>query len=611
MSSDARQASSTTAYTAGVLAVLLWSTAVLVAAQVARMQIPYSVIAFFPIAVGWAFVTAFSLLYRSRFTNAIKQLLTPKTFAFAFLAGVTLAIYEVLFWYSLVNGPRLEVNAINYLWPIFQLLITLLLFRGKDPLRASEILLVITAYFGAILVALPANPSTFSLRANLSYLVYAFFGSLAIGLHFSIARFIRRDAHDVDPVFQSIAWNVLVWPICLLVLAIYFVSVGAPIVELKSLTSVALVLWEGVVVFGIGYLCYIFSIQQYPSLGLSGIIYVTPIVGAIWLVVLFRETSNSYFWVGLIMIFASNYLLHSRFRHLNPGIIATAAWGLALSYCLVVPGWGKANLLEALSSLGAVMGILLGFTLSRLASADREQTTTYLAIFAQIRRLRQRIPANHPIQNSLIGFAHACTNYFFVGARRERLACSVAISDKFHSLRQEFLSASLPSTTELDSLEADMTKWMVIKSERMPTVEWLALSGLSMFFAIVFAAFRENNIGGDLAALLVASGTAFLIATMRDLDVDRPSIGSERLRLVLNAYTAIDTSPYLPYHLVSQKDFALWSLRDAIEVVTSDSYGQLECRVIDPPKYLERFLFLVSLTSVFIIGFAAIVYKHM
>jgi drug/metabolite transporter (DMT)-like permease len=604
------KANSTTAYTAGVLAVLLWSTAVLVAAQVARMKIPYSVISFFPVAVGWAAVTAFSLLHRSRFTNALRKLLTPRSIFFALIAGVTLAIYEVLFWYSLVNGPRLEVNAINYLWPIFHLIITLSLFPGKDRLRFSEILLVITAYLGAVLVALPANPTSFVFKTNSIYLLYAFLGALAIGLHFSIARYVRRDDSDDDPVFHSIAWNVLVWPVCLIALAVYFYAKGEPIVELKSLTAVALVLWEGVVVFGVGYLCYIFSIQQYPSLGLSGIIYATPIVGAIWLVVIFRENANSYFWVGLVMIFASNYLLHSRFRHLNPGIIATAAWGVALSYCLVVPGWGKANLLEALSSLGAVMGILLGFTLSRLASADREQTSLYLTIFAHVNKIYKLIPLNHPTRFLLVSFSHACTDYFFVGARKERIDCSMAVTQKFELLRQNIISANLPIVSELDSLQMDITKWMVIKSERMPVVEWLALSGLSLFFAIVFAAFRENNIGGDLAALLVASGTAFLISTMRDLDVDRPSIGAERLRLVLNAYASLQSSPYVPLHLVSQKDFALWSLREPIDVVTLKSDGQLEALKIEPPKHLERYLFLFSLASVFVIGFAAIVYKH-
>jgi hypothetical protein len=281
---------------------------------------------------------------------------------------------------------------------------------------------------------------------------------------------------------------------------------------------------------------------------------------------------------------------------------------------LLVPGLGKSNLLEALGSVGAVMGILIGFTLSRLASTDREQTNKYLELFRLSRILVGKISDSRErrfAETRVVQLLHQCTEYFFAGARSDRMRLSTSVREELYAFSRNVSSnCKTELTSSLQEIEAKLNEWLVLKTERMPTVEWMALSGLSVFFAIIFAVFRENNLGGDLAAILLSAGTGFLIATLRDLDVDRPAIGEERLLLVLEAYRLIDARPYIPAHLASNEDFALWSLHSILDVETRDDLGNLVEKRIHPPTKVERFSFLTSLASVFIIGLAIVAYKH-
>jgi drug/metabolite transporter (DMT)-like permease len=145
------------AYVFGIAAIALWSTSATVAAMLSGKAAFHDIVFLMQI---FAFAVLFGLvLLRRKQAEFVRELrtgildpistgnFTPLLLALAFSISIT--AYHSCFFYSLQTAPRLEANAINYLWPILLTIFSGLFHFGGSRLEFKYIILLILSFLGA------------------------------------------------------------------------------------------------------------------------------------------------------------------------------------------------------------------------------------------------------------------------------------------------------------------------------------------------------------------------------------------------------------------------------------------------------------------------------
>lgn len=307
-----------------------------------------------------------------------KSIITTWLLLFAF--GISMTAYHSLFFYALQNGPSLQLNMINYLWPIILVLIYIMLGKGERGGSYLQFALIPLAFFGALIIG--------------------FDGAEIGGIQLSQPLLAALGCALIAPVYMALApWmierryianarNVHVFALSVTALAqlIIYGATG----ELRGVPSLAIIesLLVGISSIAIAHVCWTQALQVGHKPTISTMIYLTPVLSSFWLVAILEEPVSGQFALGASVILLANVLMSRAIDELMPMVFAL----VVCAYVMI--GWFGRNLLGAANldqSIYAVIpgifSILAGFVLSRTWQRNAELEKGFIGWACDLRSM--------------------------------------------------------------------------------------------------------------------------------------------------------------------------------------------------------------------------------
>ncbi len=267
---------------AGFTAIMLWSTLALFAVITQKIP-PFELLCMvFSLAYG------LSLLYRysrtKRFTLEYKPPLKVWLLGIYGLFG-----YHLCYFLALKNAPALEANLINYLWPLFVVLLSA--FLPNEKLRYSHVIGVLCGFLGVIIL-LGGSEFNFSMEYVKGY-SYAFLCALIWSSYSVLSRYF---GHIPTSVIGDFCGMTALLSLCAhLLFEPYYVP---------SLKECLAIIGLGIGPMGMAFFLWDYAMKQGNIKLIGTFSYMTPLLSTLLLVLFKQAKPHTTIWLacGLIVL---------------------------------------------------------------------------------------------------------------------------------------------------------------------------------------------------------------------------------------------------------------------------------------------------------------------
>lgn len=211
-----------------------------------------------------------------------------------FLGGLGCGVYYLCLYFGYANGNSLEVLILQYSWPLQIILLSVVIL--KERLSLASWGGVGLGLFGIILVLTKGNLSAVAFTSlGISALVLA--GAFCFALFSVLSKKLHGEAFAVATLL--FAGGTLV-STCGMVL---FSSFALPRQE-----ELIPVLVNGALINGISYILWLLALSQIPASMAAVIVFLSPVLSAIWIVVFLGEVFYLAYAIGFVLVLASGAL---------------------------------------------------------------------------------------------------------------------------------------------------------------------------------------------------------------------------------------------------------------------------------------------------------------
>jgi drug/metabolite transporter (DMT)-like permease len=194
-------------------------------------------------------------------------------------------LYYILLYYGYAVGNGIEILVIQYCWPIFVVLLAIVLL--KERLNIRKALSIVLGFCGVLLVLTKGEFGNFqmdNLLADLIVLIAAF----VFGLFSVLSKKVKTDT--------------------LVLVGIYFLT--ATIISLISMVGLSEfkppqtdsffpILINGVFVNGISYLFWIKALKYGNASFIAPFVFLTPVISSVLLIIFFKENFEWVYAFGM------------------------------------------------------------------------------------------------------------------------------------------------------------------------------------------------------------------------------------------------------------------------------------------------------------------------
>lgn len=205
-----------------------------------------------------------------------------------FLGLLGTYIYYILLYFAYANAKGLEVLIIQYCWPIFVIILSILILKEKINIRKS--ISILLGFTGVFLVLSKGDFSNIHLD-NLWVDGIVLLAAFTFGLFSVLSKKINIDS------------TILV--------GIYFmVATGASLVSTLSFSEFKLpdsqsllpILINGIFVNGISYILWVKALKYGKASFIAPFVFLTPIISAIYLIIFFNEPFIKIYLFGMAAV---------------------------------------------------------------------------------------------------------------------------------------------------------------------------------------------------------------------------------------------------------------------------------------------------------------------
>jgi len=213
---------------------------------------------------------------------------------FALLGFIGVFLYHILLFTGLTFAPAQEVFIVNYTWPIWVMIFTVILVKKKIDVK--RILAIILGFIGVYVVISKGDffrfVSTYA-EGNL----FAFVGAISYGF-FSVIGWKKN--YDV---FISMMFYFGFSFIYSLIATIAFSAI-------PTITSYEMVglIWMGVFATGLSFCFWFLALKHGDLIEMSSIVFITPFISLIYIYFLLGEEILLFSVIGLIIIVLGIFL---------------------------------------------------------------------------------------------------------------------------------------------------------------------------------------------------------------------------------------------------------------------------------------------------------------
>ena len=241
-------------------------------------------------------VSFLSLLILAIFNKSATKVFSysKKILLVLFALGFLDFIFYLLLYYGYHNGNSLEVLVIQYTWPIFIVVLSLIIL--KEDFTKRKLFAVILGFIGVSLVITKGDISSFSLE-SIDVLLIVMLSAFCFALFSVLSKKVTINATNAVMVYFFAA-------------SIYsFISMQTfsnfTVPQGKDWISI---LVNGILINGISYVFWIKGLKIFDASKVAPFTFIIPILSAFFLILVFDEPILLVYFIGLAFVIAAGLI---------------------------------------------------------------------------------------------------------------------------------------------------------------------------------------------------------------------------------------------------------------------------------------------------------------
>ena len=235
-----------------------------------------------------SFVCLFSTAIFYKKVDQIKKYSKKEWFSVIALGLLGTYIYYLFLYLGYKEAKGLEVLVIQYTWPI--LIVVFSLFLLKEKLTLKKTIALGLGFLGVAVVLTKGDFSNVHID-NFAVIILVFLGASSFALFSVLSKKIHLEAIGVTAMYFLSA------TVASLFSMLYFSSFSLP-----TLNEWWPILLNGVLLNGFSYLLWINALKMTEASYLAPFVFITPVLSAVYLLVLFNEPVEFAYLFGLICV---------------------------------------------------------------------------------------------------------------------------------------------------------------------------------------------------------------------------------------------------------------------------------------------------------------------
>ena len=275
-----------TSYIYLILTIILWSAIPAVSKLILAELDNFQMLCYVVI------IGAISLFFFNLFSGKLNLLksYTRKDFLIMFSMGfLGVFLYHLFLYSSFALAPAGQVNVMNYLWPIFIVILSIPILHEK--FNYKTIFAIVLSFLGAIIALTKGNFAVFSGQYSLGYLLAAI-GALFYGLFCVLGKKVRYDKLS----------SMLVYFIAAAIFIIPTTAIVSGFVMPKSLTTIVCLLVLGGLINSLTLVLWFEALKSGHTHKTANLVYIVPFLAMVWTYFLNAEPFSIYAIIGLFLI---------------------------------------------------------------------------------------------------------------------------------------------------------------------------------------------------------------------------------------------------------------------------------------------------------------------
>ncbi len=240
----------------------------------------------------WSSLISFSCLFITAIfkkrVNQIKRYSKKDWLNVIILGLLGTYVYYLFLYLGYKEAKGLEVLVVQYTWPISVVLFSLFLLKERLTIRKT--IAILLGFFGVMIVLTKGNLSDIHID-NFSVIMLVFLGASSFALFSVLSKKVHLEPIGVTAVYFFSA------TVASLFSMFYFSSFAFP-----SSSEWFPILLNGIFLNGFSYLLWINALKITEASYLAPFVFITPILSAIYLILLFDEPIKLVYIVGLICV---------------------------------------------------------------------------------------------------------------------------------------------------------------------------------------------------------------------------------------------------------------------------------------------------------------------
>ncbi len=206
-------------------------------------------------------------------------------------------LYYILLYFAYANASGLEVLVLQYSWPIFLVIFSVILL--KEKLNTGKTVAVLLGSLGVLLVLTKGNFKDLHFE-NYQIDGLVILAATVFALFSALSKKMNLEAYTLHTIYFSSA------TIAAFLSMLYFSQFMWP-----TLDAVLPVLINGLLVNGFSYLFYFQALKLSPASFVAPFVFLTPVLSAIYLILFFQEPFLPVYMLGLLAVVAGGLVNRS------------------------------------------------------------------------------------------------------------------------------------------------------------------------------------------------------------------------------------------------------------------------------------------------------------
>ena len=496
--------------------------------------------------------------------------LTARQWLHLLTIGAMVIGYRLAYYHALHTGPRVEVTAINYMWPMLLTLFGAFFLRGMGRSRFVDWIFILLSFVGALVVSVDFR----NLGEGLSdpALGFAFLAAVLGALYHVLIQRARSFVAEESRIYLYALAPMMI-PLCAA-----WPALGRP--ALPSVGDTTVLLYLGLA-FGLGQVLWVKGVARYNNLSITSMVYLTPVGSIVFLNLLLGDEISPMAAFGAALIGTANFLMATRRQYPSAaaGTVVTALMVGFLVYLL--PVFKTSNLPFVLETNGLIFAIVIGFTLNRLHENKRATDHALIELGEAARNVI--VAGGETAREAGRTFLRRVIDRDFSTSPDTRESSLAAVYEALDELKRRVGESERTSV-----LESAVGHWAANDDDTGPKWEGIVLTMFATILIVGLLAQRDGTVAADLMVVLVSAGVAYLMFTVLAYHLRVVSYSETAVRLRVRICERNGFRPYLPARMIDDEN--LIRLHRPLEVVTERADGD-RAVTLSPPPTLHGVLF--------------------